>query len=99
MCSAGDSFVNLRSRIIASSTCEGVGLTPPLLRFISVRSVSNARWISPQYVSSSAISAGDLVPAIAFARKSDDIALSRNTGVAANPAAVRPRTNSRLLVM
>src|SRR5690349_22595262 len=43
ICSAGDSFVNLRSRTIASRTWLGVGQTPPLLRLISVRSVSNAR--------------------------------------------------------
>jgi spore maturation protein CgeB len=48
MCSTGTSFEKRRSRIIASSTCDGVGLTPPLLRLMSVLSASNARWISPQ---------------------------------------------------
>ncbi len=48
MCWTGSSFEKRRSRIICSSTCVGAGLTPPLFRLISVRSRSNARWISVQ---------------------------------------------------
>ncbi len=36
----------------------GAGEMPPLLRLISVRSTSNARWIGPQKSSSSARSSG-----------------------------------------
>ena len=45
---AGSSLQNRTSRIICSSTCDGAGLTPPLLRLQSVRSVSKQRWICDQ---------------------------------------------------
>jgi hypothetical protein len=80
MCSAGSSLLKRRSRIIASSTWLGVGLTPPLFRFIMVRSASNARWISAQYDSSLATSDATRSPAMAFASNNDVIALSRNEG-------------------
>ncbi len=43
MCCTGSSFEKRRSRTMASSTCDGVGDTPPLFRLVSVRSTSNAR--------------------------------------------------------
>src|SRR6476469_8211636 len=99
MCSTGSSLENRRSLIIASSTWLGVGLQPPLLRLIIVRSESNARWISAQYVSSSASAVGDRSPAMELARKRDRIACSRNTGCVARPAAASPERNSRLVVI
>ena len=99
MCSTGSSFENRRSRIIASSTWLGVGLQPPLFRLIIVRSESNARWISAQYDSSSAMAEGGRSPAMTLARKSDLIALSRKIGCAEMPAAASPDRNSRLVVI
>ena len=99
MCSTGSSFENRRSRIIASSTWLGVGLQPPLFRLIIVRSESNARWISAQYDSSSAIAEGGRSPAMRLARKSDLIALSRKIGCAEMPAAASLDRNSRLEVI
>src|SRR5438105_4498397 len=64
-----------------------------------VRSESNARWISAQYDSSSATVAAARSPAIALARKSDLIALSRKIGCADRPAAASPERNSRLVVI
>ena len=48
MCWTGDSLVNRRSRIIWSRTWVGVGQTPPLLKLMTVRSLSKQRWISDQ---------------------------------------------------
>jgi hypothetical protein len=37
-----------QARIIWSSTWLGVGQTPPLLKLMTVRSLSKQRWIWPQ---------------------------------------------------
>ena len=76
------------SRIIWSSTWAGAGLQPPLFRLMRVRSTSNARAISAQYVSSVASSEG-LRPAAAFpAWVMRASASARNAASAATP--VRP---------
>ena len=94
MCSTGSSLVKRRSRIIASSTWLGVGLTPPLLRLIIVRSASNARWISPQYASSSAIAAGPRSPAIVAASRSARPAPLANGGAGTRGTLVAPAVAS-----
>src|ERR1043166_3632388 len=98
MCSTGSSLEKRMSRIICSSAIAGAGLDQPLLRLTSVSSRVNARRISAQYNSSSAIESGELEPAISVARlkwrNADELSIG-----AAMPAANMCWTNARRSVM
>src|SRR5215471_174434 len=90
----GISLEKRRSRIIASSTWDGVGLQPPLFKLTRVRSASKARAISDQYASSLASSAAGRDPAERGAWATIRSVSARKAG-SVKPAA-RPDRRARL---
>src|SRR5919106_1787475 len=95
---AGAWFDRPRYCRMASCTTRGLGLTPPLLRLMSVRSTVKACWISSQKSSSCATSSG-VLPSVLLPRLTTRAsAWSRRAGTAAG-AANRDRRNARRVVM